>query len=71
MREIEVGCRVPEDGSMKPFGHDEVNELIREGWRVVGLKGKGALMREAAPHEGKKMWSFVGFAVIVQLEEPK
>lgn len=70
MREIEVGCKIPERGGMEGFGHEEIDELIGKGWRVVRIKPKGALMRQMPSIEGEKEWGFIGFAMTVQLEEP-
>jgi hypothetical protein len=70
MREVEIGCKVPETGGMEGFGVQEIADLISEGWRVVGIKPKGALMREMPSPPNDKQWGFVGFAMIVQFEEP-
>jgi hypothetical protein len=71
MREVEVGCKIPEDGGMQAFGDEEVADLLAKGWRVVSIRSKGALMRQMPSSDGEKKWGFIGFAMIVQLEEPK
>jgi hypothetical protein len=35
MREVEVGCKIPEGGGMEAFGDQEVADLLSKGWRVV------------------------------------
>ena len=73
MREIEIGCKVPENGGMEGFGDEEIADLLAHGWRVVSIKSKGALMRKMSEDrpDGETQWGFIGFAMIVQLEEPK
>jgi hypothetical protein len=70
MREVEIGCKVPENGGMEGFGDQEVADLLNNGWRVVSIKSKGALMRQMPSTGGEKKWGFIGFAMIVQFEEP-
>jgi hypothetical protein len=38
---------------------------------VVSIRSKGALVRQMPSTGGEKKWGFIGFAMIVQLEEPK
>ena len=70
MREVEVGCKIPEGGGMQAFGDQEVADLLANGRRVVSIRSKGALMRQMPSTGGEKQWGFIGFAMIVQLEEP-
>jgi hypothetical protein len=57
---------------MQAFGDAEVAALIAQGWRVTGVRGKGAIMREmpTGNPDKPKTWGFVGYSVVVTLVEP-
>lgn len=70
MCEIEVGCKISDAGGLEGFGEGEVADLLARGWRVVSVTSQGAILREMPATGGERKVGFVGFAVLVRLEEP-
>jgi hypothetical protein len=71
MREIEIGCKVTDAGHMENFGQSEVDELLKQGWRVATIRARGALMRRNQDGPKGMDWGFIGFAMMVEFEPPE
>jgi hypothetical protein len=70
MREVEVGLRIDVQAGLSFFGTDEVNELIRQGGRVVAVEPGGAIMRKLGEDEANVRLTLSGFSLKVRVEAP-
>jgi hypothetical protein len=69
MREVEVGLRFDVQTGLSFFGTDEVNELIRQGARVVSVEPGGAIMRKLGEDAENVQLTLTGFSLNVRIEE--
>jgi hypothetical protein len=69
MREIEVGIRIDVHEGIAFFGAEEVNELLRQGAKVVAIEPGGAIMRKLGEDAGKVRMTLSGFSLKVKVEE--
>jgi hypothetical protein len=70
MREVEVGLRIDMQTGLSFFGTDEVNELIRQGGRVVSVEPGGAIMRKLGEDAENVRMTLSGFSLKVRIEAP-
>ena len=63
MQEISVGIRVTEEG-LKFFGTEEVNALIGQGWRVLGIQAGSAIVQKT----GEETFTLSGCDITVTLD---
>ena len=69
MREIEVGIRIDLHSGLSFFGTEEVNDLLRQGARVVALEPGGAIMRKLGEDADNVRLTLSGFSLKVKIEE--
>lgn len=69
MREIEVGIRIDLHAGISFFGTEEVNELLRQGGRVVAIEPGGAIMSELGEDAENVRLTLSGFSLKVKVEE--
>jgi hypothetical protein len=69
MREIEVGIRIDMHAGISFFGTEEVNELLRQGGRVVAVEPGGAIMQKLGEDAGNVRLTLSGFSLKVKVEE--
>jgi hypothetical protein len=69
MREIEVGIRVDIHEGLFFFGTEEVNDLLRQGGRVIALEPGGAIMRKLGEEAGNVHLTLSGFSLKVKIED--
>jgi hypothetical protein len=69
MREIEVGIRIDLHEGIAFFGTEEVNELIRQGKRIVAIEPGGAIMRKLGEEGGNVSLTLSGFSLKVKIED--
>jgi hypothetical protein len=65
---IPVGLRVQPDGVFEFFGIEEVNSLVREGARVIGLEPGDAIMTKVGEADESVRLRLGGFSVRVVIE---
>jgi hypothetical protein len=69
MREIEVGIRIDMHKGISFFGTEEVNDLLRQGGRVVAIEPGGAIMQKLAEDAGNVRLTLSGFSLKVKIED--
>jgi hypothetical protein len=69
MRDIEVGIRIDAHEGIAFFGAEEVNDLLRQGARVVAVEPGGAIMRKLGEDMGNVRMTLSGFSLKVKIEE--
>jgi hypothetical protein len=53
-REVKIGVRIdmpPKGDGITMFGHEEVNKLISEGWKVESVQAGGVVFNEVGQDE--------------------
>lgn len=54
-REVKVGVRIhmpPDKEGLRLFGHDEVNQLISQGWKVEAIGAGGVVFNKTGEKDG-------------------
>ena len=69
MREIEVGVRIDMHEGLSFFGTEEVNDLLRQGGRVVAVEPGGAIMRKLGEEAENVRLTLSGFSLKVKIED--
>ena len=69
MREIEVGIRVDVHEGLSFFGTEEINDLLRQGGRVIAVEPGGAIMRKLGDEGGNVRLTLGGFSLKVKIEK--
>jgi hypothetical protein len=69
MREVEVGIRIDMHEGISFFGTEEVNDLLRQGGRVVAIEPGGAIMRKLSEDGENVSLTLTGFSLKVKIEE--
>jgi hypothetical protein len=74
-RETKIGIRIevpPAGKGLKFFGTDEVNDLIRQGWRVVSIQPGGAIITKLGEDKAAQTTRLAlgGCDIKVVLESP-
>jgi hypothetical protein len=69
MREIEVGIRIDMHEGIAFFGTEEINDLLRQGARVVAIEPGGAIMRKLGEDSENVRLTLSGFSLKVKIED--
>jgi hypothetical protein len=69
MREVEVGIRIDMHEGISFFGTEEVNDLLRQGGRVVAIEPGGAIMRKLREDGENVSLTLTGFSLKVKIED--
>lgn len=69
MREIEVGIRIDIHEGISFFGTEEINDLLRQGGRVVAIEPGGAIMRKLGEDGENVRLTLSGFSLKVKMED--
>jgi hypothetical protein len=72
-RELKVGIRIdlpPAGKGLRFFGHDEVNALIGEGWRVTAIQPGDAVLTKTGEGGGTVSMVLAGCDLKIILTPP-
>ncbi len=75
MKQLTIGIQITEEG-LEFFGIDEVNELLKEGYRVISLEEGEALLEtiemeddEAVDDDEEEIFLLTGCEININLEK--
>lgn len=68
-QQVSIGIRFEEEG-VESFGHEEVNRLIEQGYRVIRIEPGEALVEEVDSDDEEDAYVLAGCQMVVVLQEP-
>lgn len=68
MREIEIGIRIDPHEGLCFFGTEEINDLLRQGGRVVAIEPGGVIMQKLGEDAENVRLTLSGFSLKVKVE---